>query len=189
MKFKFVTDKEEERNITEERQPVSKAKYSTVKDTAHKQESKQVDEEQYHPVAKQVCKEVHYVVRYRDMAGQECTHGAMDMVNVFKQLSWEYKVTDDQTSAMTLLYLQEGDRASKKGHTQSTLSMASKHMPINQIKKIEEVTNPTTRAQPSHNDGVKDRRVLLKTTSDCFTSLQSKKLCNIGSVGGIPKSS
>ena len=132
-------------------------------------------------VAKQVCEEVHYVVRYRDMAGQECTHGAMDMVNVFKQLSWEYKVTDDQTSAMTLLYLQEGDRASKKGHTQSTLSMTSKHMPINQIKKIEEVTNPTTRAQPSHNDGVKDRRVLLNTTSDCCNNLRSKQLCYIGS--------
>jgi hypothetical protein len=44
---------------------------------------------------------------------------------------------------------------------------------------IEEVTNPTP-------------RVLLKTTSDCCNSLRSKKLCNIGSVGGdgeIPKSS
>ena len=37
---------------------------------------------------------------------------------------------------------------------------------------IEEVTNPTP-------------RVLLKTTSDCCNSLRSKKLCNIGSVGGM----
>ena len=52
-----MTNKEEEKNMTEECQPVSKAKYSNVKDTAHKQESKQVDEEQYHPAAKQVCEE------------------------------------------------------------------------------------------------------------------------------------
>ena len=136
-------------------------------------------------VAKQVCKEVHYMVKYRDMAGQECKHGPMDMVNDFKLLGWENKVTewDDWTGAMTLLCLQEVDRASKRGQTQSTQSMASKHVPINQIKKngIEEVTNPTTRAQPS----LKDRRVLLKTTSDCYNSLRSNQLCDIGSVGGV----
>ena len=117
-------------------------------------------------VAKQVCEEVHYMVKYRDMAGQECKHGPMDMVNDFKLLGWENKVTewDDWTGAMTLLCLQEVDRASKRGQTQSTQSMASKHVPINQIKEngIEEMNNLTTRAQPSHNNGVKDRRVLFQ---------------------------
>ena len=111
--------------------------------------------------------EVHYMVKYRDMAGQECKHGPMDMVNDFKLLGWENKVTewDDWTGAMTLLCLQEVDRASKRGQTQSTQSMASKYVPIiNQIKEngIEEMNNLTTRAQPSNNNGVKDRRVLFQ---------------------------
>ena len=54
MKCKYVTNREEERNMTDECQPVSKAKYTTMEDTAHRTESKQVDEEQHHPLAKQL---------------------------------------------------------------------------------------------------------------------------------------
>ena len=59
--MKYMTNKEEERNMTEECQSVSKAKYSTEKDT----------------VTKQVCEEVHSRVECRDMAGQECKHEPM----------------------------------------------------------------------------------------------------------------
>ena len=92
MKYKYVTNMKEERNMTEECQSVSKAKYSTEKDTVTKQE----------------CKGVHSRVEYRDMAGQEYKHGPMDMVNDLKLLGWENKVTewdDDRTGAKTLLCL------------------------------------------------------------------------------------
>ena len=46
----------------------------TLKDTAHRQESKQVDEKQHHPVTKQLCKVVHYMVECKDVAGKECKH-------------------------------------------------------------------------------------------------------------------
>ena len=78
LKYKHVTNKEEERNMAEECQPVSKAKYTTVKDTAHRQKSKEVDEEQHQTVAKQLCKEVHYMVEYKDVAGKECKHVPME---------------------------------------------------------------------------------------------------------------
>ena len=86
MKCKYVTNKEEERNMTEEYQSVSKANYSTKKDT----------------VTRQVCKGVHSRVEYRDMAGKEYKHGPMDMVNDLKLLGWENKVTE-RDDAMTLL--------------------------------------------------------------------------------------
>ena len=68
-------------------------------------------------VAKQVCEEVHYMVKYRDMAGQECKHGPMDMVNDFKLLGWENKVTewDDRTGAMTLPCLPGGGQGQQEG--------------------------------------------------------------------------
>ena len=37
-------------------------------------ECKQMDEEQCHPVTKQVCKKVHYTVRCRDVATKKCGH-------------------------------------------------------------------------------------------------------------------
>ena len=114
---------------------MSKAKYTTMEDTAHRTESKQVDEEQHHPVAKQLCKEVHYMVECQtmsetkystvkdtvtrqvcedvnsrvecmDMAGQECKHATME-----NWLDWENKVTewDERLDAMTLLCMQEVD--------------------------------------------------------------------------------
>ena len=48
-------------------------KYSTVRDTALRQECKQVDEEQHHPVTRQVCEEFHYMVKCRDMASQSAS--------------------------------------------------------------------------------------------------------------------
>ena len=86
---------------------MSKAKYSTEKDTVIKQE----------------CKGVHSRVEYRDMAGQEYKYGPMDMVNDLKLLGCESKVTD-RDDAMTLLCLQEVDRAIMRDHTQPTLSRA-----------------------------------------------------------------
>ena len=91
-------------------QPMSKIKPSTVRDNAHRQECEQVDEE------------VHYMLKCRGTAGQECKHMPMDhwsdMVHGFKLLDWEDKVTkwDEWTDAMTLICLQEVDRASRKGH-------------------------------------------------------------------------
>ena len=59
MKFKYMTKKDTERNMTEECQSLSEAKYTTETET----------------MIKQVCKGVHSRVEYRDMAGQEYKHG------------------------------------------------------------------------------------------------------------------
>ena len=81
--------------MTEGCQLIPKIKYSTVRDTAHRMECKQVDEEQHHPVTWQVCEEVNYMVKCSDMM-----HG-------FELGRWEDKVTnwDVRIDAMTLLYL------------------------------------------------------------------------------------
>ena len=115
-------------------------------------------------VARQVCEEVHNRVECMDMACQGCKHAPMehrvDMVNSSELLDRENKMTkwDVWTGAMTLLYLPEVDRASRRGHTQSTPSKAGMYVPIGQTTEHmnEDVTNPTARAQPSHNDDVKD---------------------------------
>ena len=97
-------------------------KCSTMRNTAHRKKCKQVVEKQHHPVTRQVCEEVHYMVKCRVMAGQECKHVPMehcsDMMHGFELLDWEDKVTkwDEWTDAMTLICLQEVDRASRKGH-------------------------------------------------------------------------
>ena len=66
------------RHMTEECHSMPNFKYSTMRDTAHRQECKQVVEKQHHPVTRQVCEEVHYMVKCRDMAGQECKHEPME---------------------------------------------------------------------------------------------------------------
>ena len=81
---------------------MSRAKYSTVEDTAHREESKQVDEKQHHLVAMHVCKDVHYMVECRDVAGQEYKYVPMehgvDTVNDFKLMDWENTV---ETTSIT----------------------------------------------------------------------------------------
>jgi hypothetical protein len=96
MKCKYVTNKEEERNMTEECQPVSKAKYATMEDTAQRPDSKQVDNEQHHPVAKLLCREVHYMVECKDVTGKECKHVLME-----DWLECETEVTRRLTDVMT----------------------------------------------------------------------------------------
>ena len=82
--------------MTEECQPVSKAKYATMEDTAHRPDSKQVDNEQNHPVAKLLCREVHYMVECKDVAGKECKHLLME-----DWLDCETEVTRRLTDVMT----------------------------------------------------------------------------------------
>ena len=156
-------------------------KCSTMRNTAHRKKCKQVVEKQHHPVTRQVCEEVHYMVKCRVMAGQECKHVPMehcpDKMHGFELLDWEDKVTkwDVWTDAMTLLYLQEVDRASRKDHTQPalsrairkdhtqpTLSRAGMYVHLYQTTEgwIDDLTNPTARAQPSDYESVKDTVML-----------------------------
>ena len=64
---KCLLKNQDHQHMTEGCQLMPKIKYSTVRDTAHRQECKQVDEEQHHPVTWQVCEEVNYMVKCSDM--------------------------------------------------------------------------------------------------------------------------
>ena len=119
------------------------------------------------------------------MAGQENKHRPMDMMNNFKLMDWENREVDkadmrnhsNQPSMKDITAsAEEGmtkepwrdkvDRASKRGHTQFTLGMASRDVPITQTKE--------------------NRRAFLKAASDCDPS----SFATLDRLGGveIPKS-